>query len=213
MDKATNKVYGHVVGSDPHGNAYVVPLANVFAQVMRSFDGEVAALRFVVSDEVSEPLAERLRPIDTLGSTVAIIRLSRTFQRVISLLSNFTNAERTIAEIEGDCLVTESVLKYIREQLVSMATSTPLTEGHKTWEAGTYLHHLLKDNVEQLQLDADILENELSDFSGPPHLETRLGRLVAKGQLIRRMPMLRAIHRSIVTKRLQLQLVFTSLKL
>lgn len=40
VDKATNKVYGHIVGSDPLGHAYVVSLAHVFAQLSPCFDGK-----------------------------------------------------------------------------------------------------------------------------------------------------------------------------
>ncbi|KAK4106356.1 hypothetical protein N658DRAFT_414266, partial [Parathielavia hyrcaniae] len=37
VDSATNKVYGHVVGSDPLGHAYVVPLLAVLDQISRCF--------------------------------------------------------------------------------------------------------------------------------------------------------------------------------
>ncbi|KAL2128566.1 hypothetical protein VTI74DRAFT_9007 [Chaetomium olivicolor] len=37
VDSRTNNVYGHVVGSDPLGHAYVVPIAHVLEQLMDSF--------------------------------------------------------------------------------------------------------------------------------------------------------------------------------
>ncbi|RYP17563.1 hypothetical protein DL765_004452 [Monosporascus sp. GIB2] len=38
IDRETSEVYGHVVGSDPLGHAYVVPLAHVMDQVKVSFE-------------------------------------------------------------------------------------------------------------------------------------------------------------------------------
>lgn len=43
VDTATNRVYGHIVGSDPFGHAYVAPLADVLAQVVACFPGVAAA--------------------------------------------------------------------------------------------------------------------------------------------------------------------------
>ncbi|RYP54212.1 hypothetical protein DL768_000991 [Monosporascus sp. mg162] len=44
IDQETNEVYGHVVGSDPLGHAYVVPLAHVLDQVKVSFEATHVSL-------------------------------------------------------------------------------------------------------------------------------------------------------------------------
>ncbi|KAH7111489.1 hypothetical protein B0J13DRAFT_272324 [Dactylonectria estremocensis] len=44
IDRATNEVYGHVVGSDPLGHAYVVPLAYVLEQVKACFEAKHVGL-------------------------------------------------------------------------------------------------------------------------------------------------------------------------
>ncbi|KAH6867871.1 hypothetical protein B0T10DRAFT_419246, partial [Thelonectria olida] len=44
IDRATNKVYGHVVGSDPLGHAYVIPLAHVLDQVKSCFEAKHVCL-------------------------------------------------------------------------------------------------------------------------------------------------------------------------
>lgn len=50
MDRATNKVYGHVVGSDSFGHAYVVPLAHVLAQVKDCFPGSPSPPKLAASN-------------------------------------------------------------------------------------------------------------------------------------------------------------------
>jgi hypothetical protein len=61
VDTATNKVYGHVVGSDPLGHAYVAPLADVLHQIAVCFGGE-AVPRFAacnVARDSSQSPADR----------------------------------------------------------------------------------------------------------------------------------------------------------
>jgi hypothetical protein len=55
VDRATNKVYGHVVGSDPIGHAYVVSLAHVLDQVKGHLNVE-AAPKFAVPSGVGGSL-------------------------------------------------------------------------------------------------------------------------------------------------------------
>jgi hypothetical protein len=50
VDETTNNVYGHVVGSDPFGHAYVVPLAHVLVQVADCFSGLPAPPELAPSD-------------------------------------------------------------------------------------------------------------------------------------------------------------------
>jgi hypothetical protein len=62
VDTAANKVYGHVVGSDPLGHAYVVPLAHVLQQIANCFGGE-AVPRFAVCDSGQDsPKAQAVAP-------------------------------------------------------------------------------------------------------------------------------------------------------
>lgn len=150
--------------------------------------------------------------VEPITITTAIITLSNTLQRVTRLLNNFANAERTIADIKRDCVLTESVLEYIQQQLDSKAPPILRIDGSNTQDAGINLQNVLKDNVEQLQLDLNVLETELSALSDPCRPDTRIGKLVARGQVSWKMSNLTAMHQKIVTKQWQLQLVLSSLK-
>jgi hypothetical protein len=55
VDRATNKVYGHVVGSDPIGHAYVVSLAHVLDQVKDHLNVE-ATPKFAIPSGVGGSL-------------------------------------------------------------------------------------------------------------------------------------------------------------
>jgi hypothetical protein len=202
---------------------------------------------------------------DPLTITTAIITLTNTLQRVISLLENFANAERRVAEIKRDCVLTHSVLQYIGQQLASsrepptllidsggkhtsllnaqiasprktaprlidsggdsngymgfknaqIAPSkeppTLLIDGGSA-DAGINLRNVLEDNVTQLQADLNVLAHELEALSGPCSPETRIGRLIARGQITWKMSNLERMGQSIVSKRMQLELVLNSLK-
>lgn len=44
MDQETLEVYGHVVASNPSGDAYVVPLQNTFHQISTAFGAKYVSL-------------------------------------------------------------------------------------------------------------------------------------------------------------------------
>jgi hypothetical protein len=150
--------------------------------------------------------------IEPITITTAIITLSNTLERVIGLLNNFANAEKIVADIKRDCVLTKSVLEYIRQQLDSKAPPTLRIDGPNAQDAGISLQNVLEDNVEQLQLDLSVLETELSALSDPCQPDTRIGKLVARGQVSWKMANLRTMQQKIVTKQWQLQLVLSSLK-
>jgi hypothetical protein len=180
---------------------------------------------------------------DPLTITTSIITLTNTLQRVISLLEDFANAERRVAEIKRDCALTHSVLQYIGQQLASSRELPTLqidsggnSNGYRIWtlrnaqaasprewtalfqdaggnsDAGINLRNVLEDNVTQLQADLNVLAHELEALRGPCPPETRIGRLIARGQITWKMSYLERMRQSIVSKRMQLELVLICLK-
>ncbi|KAK4119132.1 ankyrin, partial [Parathielavia appendiculata] len=151
--------------------------------------------------------------VDPVTITTAIITLIDALQRAISLLDDFTNAERRVAVIRNDLVLTHSVLQYIRQQLASAREPpTLLIEGDGNPDATVNLRNILRDNVTQLQADVNALTDELEALGGPGRPETRIGRLIARGQVAWRMSYLERMDQSIVSKRMQLELVHNSLK-
>jgi hypothetical protein len=179
---------------------------------------------------------------DPLTITTSIITLTNTLQRVISLLENFANAERRVADIKRDCVLTQSVLQYIGQQLASSREPPTLlidsggnnSNGHRSLrnaqaaspregtalfqdaggnsDAGINLRNVLEDNVTQLQADLNVLAHELEALRGPWSPETRTGRLIARGQITWKMSNLERMRQRIVSKRMQLELVLNGLK-
>lgn len=149
--------------------------------------------------------------LEPITITTAIITLSNTLERVIRLLNNFANAGSTVTDIRRDCVLTGSILGYIQQQLNSRAPPTLSIDGSDTQDAGINLQRVLKDNVEQLQLDLNVLETELSALGDPSPRDTIIGKLVARGQISWKMSNLRAMHQKIVSKQSQFQLALAGL--
>ncbi len=159
---------------------------------------------------------------EPLALTTAIITLSNTLQRAITLLRNFANAREKLVEIERDITLTQRVLEYLQQQLESSSPPTLLIDrtdggagagqGTGTRDAGINLASILRDNVVQLQLDLDAFVKELTALGMAWHPETRLGRLLANGHVAWRMTYLDAMRQRIVAKRMQLELVRNSLQ-
>ncbi|KAK3687867.1 hypothetical protein B0T22DRAFT_510849 [Podospora appendiculata] len=63
VDQVTNQVYGHIVGSGPFGNAYMVTLEHVLAQVETCFDAVHVAICAPTHSGATYPAVQEPRPI------------------------------------------------------------------------------------------------------------------------------------------------------
>lgn len=153
--------------------------------------------------------------VDPLSITTAIITLGNTLERAINLLNDIQDAPRRLVEIKTDCNLTQGVLSSIRRQLRATEATLPTLHiyGSEDEDAGVNLANLLRDNVDQLQLDLNSLLSELERLGRTRNSESRIDGWMARGALGLRMSYLTAMQRNIVTKRGQLQLVQNSLQM
>ncbi|KAK0710468.1 hypothetical protein B0T21DRAFT_78033 [Apiosordaria backusii] len=157
--------------------------------------------------------------MEPLTITTAIITLSKTLQQVITLLSDFANADKKVAEIRRDLVLTESLLKYIHQQ-ESRQNSPPTLSIDGSSErstrrrsnAGVHLSHVLRDNISQLQLDLQCFAQELSNLAKPCSAGSKVGKIVANGKVAWKMSYLEGMQQKIVNKRMQLELIRNSLE-
>lgn len=149
---------------------------------------------------------------EPLAVTTAIITLTRTLKSVIEALDNFAKSHKTVQAIRSDCNLTSVVLKCITEQLNVTALPAFVTDADGDLDAGIDLQNLLDDNVKQLELEVNALAAELKALEGPGNPDTKLGRLVRKGQVAWKLPYLNTMHQKINTKRMQLEVVNNTLK-
>jgi len=153
--------------------------------------------------------------VDPLSITTAIITLGNTLERAVNLLNDIQDAPQKIVDIKSDCNLTQGVLKSIRRQLKATEVALPTLhiQGRKDGDAGVSLANLLRDNVDQLQLDLNSLLDELERLDRSGNSESRIYGWISRGVLGFRMSYLVGMQRKIVTKRGQLQLVQSSLQL
>ncbi|KAI9150050.1 Calcium/calmodulin-dependent protein kinase type 1 [Paramyrothecium foliicola] len=57
VNRATNRIYGHVVGNDALGHAYIVPMVHVFDQINTCFDGIASPVRLKAPGRVEDTAA------------------------------------------------------------------------------------------------------------------------------------------------------------
>jgi ankyrin repeat protein len=152
--------------------------------------------------------------VDPISITTAIITLGNTLERAINILNDIQDAPRKIVEIKTDCSLTLGVLSSIRRQLRATEVVLPTLRIHGSEEedAGLSLANLLRDNVDQLQLDLNSLLNELERLDRTGNSESRMYGWISTSLLGFRMSYFTAMRRNIVTKRGQLQLVQISLQ-
>ncbi|KAK4176681.1 ankyrin repeat-containing domain protein [Triangularia setosa] len=158
--------------------------------------------------------------MEPLTITTAIITLSKTLQQVVTLLSDFANADKKVAEIRRDLELTQSVLKYIHEQENKQNSpptlsidDDPRPSRRRASNAGVHLSHVLRDNISQLQLDLQCFSEELSKLAKPCSPGSKVGKIVANGKVAWKMSYLERMQQSIVNKRMQLELVRNSLEI
>lgn len=153
--------------------------------------------------------------VDPLSITTAIITLANTLERAINIVSNIKDAPQKLLDIKADCNLTHGVLKSIRRQLTATEVVLPTLKicGNDDQDAGVNLASLLRDSVDQLQLDLNSLLGEMERLDRSGNSESRIYGWVSRGVLGFRMSYLVGMHRKIVTKRGQLQLVQSSLQL
>jgi hypothetical protein len=152
---------------------------------------------------------------DPLSITTAIITLSNTLERAISLVNDIQDAPQKLLDIKADCNITKEILRSIRRHLRATEAVLPTLHiyGNDEQNAGFSLANLLRDNVDQLQLDLNSLLEELSRLDRSGNSESRIYGWVNRGVLGFRMPYLVGMQKKIVTKRGQLQLVQSSLQM
>ncbi|KAK0649777.1 ankyrin repeat-containing domain protein [Cercophora newfieldiana] len=153
--------------------------------------------------------------VEPLSMTTAIITLANTLERVINLMNDIQDAPRKIVEIKTDCNLTQGVLRSIRRQLRATEVVLPTLRiyGSEDEDAGVNLANLLRDNVDQLQLDLNSLLSELKRLDRSGNSESRIYGWISRGVLGFRMSYLTTMQRNIATKRGQLQLVQSSLRM
>ena len=154
--------------------------------------------------------------VDPFTLSTAIIALSEALSRVILLFNGLINAEEMAEVLRKDCAVTKEVLDHIQQQLAASEVPREVRiDGSRASDAtgSINLCNVLRDIVEQLQLDIDVLEAQLLPLRGPGHPETRIGRLLGRGQVAWRLQYLSRTHQRILTQREHLQLVLISLNL
>lgn len=158
---------------------------------------------------------------EAVALTTSIITLYNTLQRVIRFLSKFPNARGNADEIRGDCTLTQAVLGYLQQELEPNSALALLVDGHHgavvngtgSQDARSNLKNILRQNIEQLQLDVDAFVRELESLSRPERPDTRLGKLLESGLVAWKLPYLQAMHQRITTKRTQLEHVRNTLQL
>ncbi len=150
-----------------------------------------------------------------LAITSAIITLSRTLQSVGNALEKFANAPKTVADIKLDCELTAGVLKCIKEQLELLpGREFPafVSDPDGPPDAKIDLENLLNNNVYQLEIEVNALAAELAALEGDGRPDTKIGRLVRRGQATWKLPYLKTMHTKITTKLPQLEMALNRLK-
>lgn len=158
-------------------------------------------------------------PIEPLALTTAIITLSNTLKQVINLLNDFAKVEKKVDDIRKDCALTQKILDYIQEQLDSdNKLPTFLIYGvhnqtQRPSKAGVNLERVLRENLQQLQLDLNALIKEIGGLTEPSSKGSRLGSWVEKGRVAWKMSYLEGVQQTIGTKRRELEMIRYNLSL
>ncbi|KAK3900291.1 ankyrin repeat-containing domain protein [Staphylotrichum tortipilum] len=148
---------------------------------------------------------------EPLAITTAIITLSRTLRSVVRVLDDFANAHQTVLDIKRDCDLTTGVLECIREHIAVTPLPALATDPDEPPDVRIDLNNLLDDNVHQLQVEVTALADQLKALKSPGSPDTKLGRLVMRGQVTWKLSYLNTMHQKIVTKRMQLEVVLNTL--
>ena len=158
-------------------------------------------------------------PIEPLTLTTAIITLSNTLKRVITLLSDFAKVEKKVNDIRKDCALTQKILDYIQEQLDFDNKLGPLfidavhSRTLRPSKAGADLERGLRETLQQLQLDLNVLIKEIGGLTEPCSKGSKLGSLIEKGRVAWKMSYLEGVQKTIGTKRRELEMIRYSLSL
>jgi hypothetical protein len=139
VDSATHRVYGHVVGSDPFGNAYVVTLVRVLEQLREYFNLDAVGL--------AEP--ERLRASlharaeqDTSRTVLTVLpAVTRAAVGIQALVDHYNNAPKYVQELHAQCT-------RARQQLAGMRDAGAF----KPHEAHLLFHNIVEDIDKRLEV-------------------------------------------------------------
>ena|SRR2546423_2398 len=141
--------------------------------------------------------------MDPTSLGIAVVALAQLLGQAViqldSLKAAFGDAPKTISYIRDDCHFTKSVLEYTQEKL-----------GKLPADGDVSMTSLLRSNVAQLKVEIDALLLELDRFNTTR--VSKIARLANQGKMAWKEPYLSKMHKKILDKRTQFQVIQGSIQ-